>query len=103
MSKVVACAILHEDPPQVFIAEDEGTLNWVLALELISKTPGKDLPKALSDEIRAALRDEKFVRAVELWMRHRTEVDVYPSVEFFSREDVELGSLELDFTPLFEK
>lgn len=34
MPDIVACAIVHDDPPEVFIAEDIETLNWILALKL---------------------------------------------------------------------
>ena len=30
MPATVACAIVHDDPPEVFIAEDIETLNWIL-------------------------------------------------------------------------
>lgn len=36
MAQSVACAVVRDDPPQVFIAEDQDTLNWVLALRLIT-------------------------------------------------------------------
>jgi hypothetical protein len=31
MSRLIACAVVRDDPPQVFVAEDLETLNWVLA------------------------------------------------------------------------
>jgi hypothetical protein len=36
-------------------------------------------------------------------MQNRPEVDVYPSFELFLANDVELASMELEFTPLFEE
>jgi hypothetical protein len=102
MPRFVACAVVRDDPPQVFVAEDQDTLNWVLALELISRTPGRELPEALRDRLRAALREERWGDAVELWMHNRPEVDVYPSFELYTVQDVELAAQELEFTPLFE-
>jgi hypothetical protein len=93
---------VRDDPPQVFVAEDQATLNWVLALKLIALTPGADLPSGLRDQLRDALRAERWGEAVELWMQTRPEVDVYPSFEFYSGPDVELAAHELEFTPLFE-
>ena len=102
MPRIVACAVVRDDPPRVFVAEDEATLNWVLALQLVARTPGRELPPELRDRIRQALRDERWGTAVALWMENRPEVDVYPSFELHTSEDVELASLELAFTPLFE-
>lgn len=49
-----------------------------------------------------ALVDERWGEAVELWMRvHPGEIDVYPSYDFFTPRDVDLGPEELQFTPLF--
>lgn len=101
MPRIVACAVVRDDPPQVFIAENQDALNWVLALKLIAQTPGRDLPIALRDRLRTALREEQWGEAVQLWMQDRPEVDVYPSFELYSEGDVELAALELDFTPLF--
>jgi hypothetical protein len=102
MAKSVACAIVRDDPPQVFIAEDQDTLNWVLALRLISRIPGRELSRRLRDRLRQALLDEQWGDAVELWMENRPEVDVYPSYELYLERDVELAAQELEFTPLFE-
>ncbi|CAN5478756.1 hypothetical protein BH10ACT2_BH10ACT2_19760 [soil metagenome] len=103
MPHLVACAIVRDDPPQVFIAEDEATLNWVLALRLIARTPGNELPPGLRDQLRSALRNEQWGQAVELWMHSRPEVDVYPSLTLYAASDVELAAQELEFTPLFKE
>ena len=42
---VVACAVVRDDPPRVFVAENLDTLNWVLACQLVAATPGSDLPR----------------------------------------------------------
>ena len=40
VSALVACAVVRDDPPRVFVAQDIDTLNWVLACQLVAKTPG---------------------------------------------------------------
>jgi len=102
MPRFVACAVVRDDPPQVFIADDQDTLNWVLALRMIAVTPGRELPEDLRESLRAALRDERWGDAVELWMLNRPEVDVYSSYELYTGRDVELAAQELEFTQLFE-
>ena len=36
MTRLIACAVVRDDPPQVFVAEDLETLNWVLALQVVA-------------------------------------------------------------------
>ena len=74
----------------------------MLALKLIARTPGSELPSDLRHRLRVALRDEQWGQAVELWMQNGAEVDVYPSIEFYDEADVELAAQELEFTPLFK-
>jgi hypothetical protein len=102
MPKLVAIAVVREDPPEVFLAEDETRLNWVLALKLIAKTPGRELNRNIRDRLRAAILEERWGDAVELWMQDHPEVDVYPSFELYTDRDVELAAQELEFTPLFQ-
>ncbi len=101
MPRSVACAVVRDGPPQVFIAEDQEILNWVLALHLVARIPGQELPEELREQLRQALRDEQWGDAVEMWMWNRPEVDVYPSFELYTERDVELAAQELEFTPLF--
>jgi hypothetical protein len=103
MSRLVACAIVRHDPPQVFVAEDLETLNWVLALQVVAATPGRTLPETVRDNLRTALLDERWGNAVELWIVHGdVPVDVYSSIGLFDPADVELAPAELQFRPLFE-
>jgi hypothetical protein len=102
MPKVVACAIVHDDPPEVFVADDIETLNWVLALKLIASVPGAEVPAGLRESLRRALRDEQWGEAVQLWMEVRPgHIDVYPSYNLYEAAEVELAAQELQFTPLF--
>ena len=94
---------MREDPTQFFVAEDIETLNWVLALKLIARMPGREVSEAVLEPLRAALLGEQWGEAVSLWMLVRAgEVDVYPSYDFHTGEDVALAAQELQFSPLFQ-
>jgi plasmid stability protein len=101
MPRSIAVAIVRDEPPEVFVAEDQETLNWVLALRLIAATPGGDLEADLRDRLRQALREERWGDAVEMWISARAIVDVYPSHPLHTEHDVELAAQELEFSPLF--
>jgi hypothetical protein len=103
MSRVIACAIVRGEPPEVFAAEDLETLNWVLALKVVAATPAKGLPDDVRDSLREALLDERWGDAVTTWMRERDAViDVYPSMDLHTPADVEMAEVEMQFLPLFE-
>jgi hypothetical protein len=102
MSAVVAVAVVRDDPPRVFIAEDQETLNWVLALQLVARTRPADLDSSSTERLRTALLEEQWGEAVTIWMeRFGRDVDVYPSEDLYERADVEMGPDELQFSPLF--
>lgn len=102
MTDRVAIAIVRGPVPEVFIAEDQETLNWVLALQLIASTPGHRLSPGLRDDLRDALREERWGDAVFAWMQaNDLEIDVYSSETLYEASDVELAADELQFTPLF--
>jgi len=102
MSTIVSVAIVHEDPPRVFMAEDQETLNWVLALHLIASTPAERFPRHLAESFRSALVEERWADAVLSWIDHHdVAVDVYSSETLYQATDVEMGAHELQFTPLF--
>jgi hypothetical protein len=102
VSTVVACAVVRDDPPRVFVAENLATLNWVLACQLVAATPGHDLPAGERDALRQALTEQRWGDAVFAFIaRTGIAVDVYESTDFFSPADTEVGPLELQLTPLF--
>jgi hypothetical protein len=102
VSALVACAIVRDDPPRVFVAEDMDTLNWVLACQLVATMPGRDLPAGERDAMRQALREERWGDAVFAFIaRTGTAVDVYESTELHIAADAAVGPLELQLTPLF--
>ena len=102
MSRLVACAIVRDDPPRAFVAEDMTTLNWVLACQLVAQTPGRDLPAGEREALRMALLEQRWGDAVFAFIdRTGIAVDVYESTDLFGPGDVEVGPMELQLTPLF--
>jgi uncharacterized membrane protein len=102
MGTVVACAVVRDDPPRVFVAEDMETLHWVLACRLVATTPGRELPPGERESLRQALREQRWADAVFAFIaRTGTAVDVYESTELHSAADSAAGPLELQLTPLF--
>jgi hypothetical protein len=94
-------AIVHGDPPEVFIAEDMDTLHWVLALEVVARSSTSSLGHAVG-AIRQALLEEQWAEAVVEWINATDQpIDVYPSVRVFQAADVAMAGAELQFTPLF--
>jgi len=104
LTRLVACAVVRDDPPAIFAADDIETLNWVLALKLVATTSASTVSDSLRDSLRSALLEERWGDAVETWMRHNNVVvDVYPAMDFYLPEDIELASVEMQFTPLFNE
>ncbi|HEX3795693.1 MAG TPA: hypothetical protein VHV57_14470 [Acidimicrobiales bacterium] len=102
MSSLVACAVVRDDPPRVFVAQDLATLNWVLACQLVAKTPGRELPPGERDALQLALTEERWGDAVFAYIdRTGIAVDVYEGTDLYIPADVEVGPLELQLTPLF--
>jgi uncharacterized membrane protein len=102
MGTVVACAVVRDDPPRVFVADDMETLHWVLACQLVATTPGRELPPGERESLRQALREQRWGDAVFAFIaRTGTAVDVYESTELHSAADAAVGPLELQLTPLF--
>ncbi|HZN14102.1 MAG TPA: hypothetical protein VFB78_07540 [Acidimicrobiales bacterium] len=101
-----AYAVLHGDPPQIFVADDIDVLHRVIALEIVAKTPSTFFASEVLADIRESLLDEEWGRATELWMRHFSDkrLDVYPSglrVWTDATVAADVTNLELQFQPLF--
>jgi hypothetical protein len=102
MPRIVSVAIVREDPPSVFIAEDMETMNWVLALKLVARSGSDQFGSGLREYLREALLEERWADAVYAWMDAMdVEVDIYASEDMFTARDVEFAPTELQFTPLF--
>lgn len=103
MTRLVACAVVRDEPPEVYAAEDLDTLNWVLALKVVAAAHAAELPATTRESLRAALLEERWGDAVEAWIRQTDiPVDVYPSMELYDAADVAMASVEMQFLPLFE-
>jgi hypothetical protein len=102
-----AYAVLHGDPPEVYVAEDVDVLHRVIALEIVAQTPAAALSEEVANKIRDALLAEEWGTAVELWMTYysRQPLDVYPSglrVWTDAMVTADLTGIELQFRPLFK-
>jgi hypothetical protein len=99
----VSIAVLHGDPPDVFLASDLPTLHRLLALEVVARSLPNELPTEVVPVVRRALMEERWGDAVEAWMRTNDErLDVYESWDVVEPGDVELTHEELQFRPLFQ-
>ena len=104
MPRVVAHAVVREDPPRVFIANDEATLNWVLAIRLVAESPLGYFSEYVRSQLRKAIMQERWGDAVQLWVeRSGIAVDFYPSTELFMASDVAMSEVEVQFTTLFQE
>jgi hypothetical protein len=100
---VVSYAVVRTEPPQVYLADDIDTLQWVLALKVVARTHVRSLPDGDAESIRTALSEERWADAVVAWIGATdTPVDVYPSIEVHEARHVAMGPAELQFTPLFQ-
>ncbi len=100
----MACAVVREDPPVVFVAKDIETLNWIVALKLVAATPAKAVSTGIRDTLRSALLEERWGDAVSVWIDHKNiPVDVYPALELYMPSDIELAAIEMQFMPLFSE
>lgn len=101
----VACAVVREDPPRVFLADDVETLQWVLALRLVAQTRPELVGAAAAEQLRDALLNERWGDAVWAWIEHTgTPVDVYPSFDVHEGGGLptDVAAAELQFAPLFQ-
>lgn len=100
----VAYAVVRDDPPLVFLAEDVDVLQRVLAVELVARTDPTVLSATERDALRAALMEERWADAVIAWIeRLGVEVDVYTHLHVFGSGELpeDLIGAQLQFSPLF--
>ena len=99
---IVSYAVVRSDPPEVYLADDIDTLQWVLALHVVARTRPSDLTPGTAGVLREALLAEEWGQAVFEWINATDiPVDVYPSIQVYDAEHVAMGPAELQFTPLF--
>jgi hypothetical protein len=105
---LLAYAVVHDETPIVYAAENADVLHRVLALKVVARTRGSDLGPGMAEYVRDALLDERWGDAVVAWINHTgIPIDVYGNdLQVWTAEmlgDPELGLAELQFTPLFEE
>ncbi|MEO0493307.1 MAG: hypothetical protein AAF081_07815 [Actinomycetota bacterium] len=103
MSANVAYAVVHTEPPSIFLAEDIEVLHRVLALEVVARTDPAMLGSS-AGAIRDALLEERWGDAVVGWIQALgTGVDVYDGKSIYTADDLpaDLIGAQLQFTRLF--
>jgi hypothetical protein len=101
----VAFAVVHQDPPQVFIAEDEYVLARLVALSVVATTRPESLPSHEAvQELRDSLLEERWADAIFSWVEMSgVVVDAYPDEIVWTERalDAERAALEIRMSPLF--
>lgn len=101
----IAFAVVHNDLPSVYVAEDADVLSRVLALELVARTPATRVSnEARLQRMRQALLEERWADAVGEWIDETGHpVDAYPDETIWTeaRLDAEHALLEIRMAPLF--
>jgi len=99
----VATAVVHTEPPSVYLADDLDTLHRLLALEVVARTAPR-LLNGHAGEVRSALLAERWGDAVVSWIRETgVGIDVYSNNSVYTDEDLpsELIGAQLQFAALF--
>ena len=100
---LVAYAVVRDDPPSVFVAEDLAVLQRALALHLVARTETERVTADERDALRTALLQERWGDAVHLWINHTgVAIDVYTE-RVLTSDDLppDLIGAQLQFAPLF--
>ena len=103
MTDTVAYAVVHTEPPSIFLADDIEVLHRVLALEVVARSDPAVLGVAATD-IREAVLEERWGDAVVAWIRSTgTGIDVYDGKSIYTADDLpeDLIGAQLQFTRLF--
>jgi hypothetical protein len=104
MAQLFAYAVVRHDPPDVLAAEDLDVLHRVLAIQLVARTPARDLAPGQADVLRTALLEERWGDAVARWIEMTgIAVDVYSDLRAWTAAELaaDTTEFELQFTPLF--
>ena len=103
MTDAVAYAVVHTEPPSIFLADDIDVLHRVLALGVVARTDPAMLG-ANAGSICDALLEERWGDAVVAWIRALgTGIDVYDGKSIYTANDLpaDLIGAQLQFTRLF--
>ena len=99
----VAYAVVHTEPPSIFLGDDIEVLHRVLALEVVARTDPEVLGPA-TGAIREALLEERWGDATVAWIRATgTGIDVYDGKSVYTHDDLpaDMIGAQLQFTRLF--
>lgn len=100
---LVAYAVVRDDPPAVYLADDLEVLTRALALRVVARTDPARLGGGEAQRVRTALLEERWGDAVDGWIRHTgVPIDVYTE-RLLTGADLpaELIGAQLQFAPLF--
>jgi phosphoenolpyruvate carboxylase len=105
-ARVGAYAVVRDEDPRVFLAENATVLSRVLALQVVAQLPATSVRSpARLEEMRAALLQERWGDALIAWIEETdTPVDVYDeALIVWNSEalDAEQASMEIRMSPLF--
>jgi hypothetical protein len=100
---LVAYAVVRDDPPAVYVAEDLEVLQRALALHLVARTETHRVGTEERDALRQALLEERWGEAVHTWINHTgIPIDVYTERVLTSDDlPADLIGAQLQFAPLF--
>jgi len=101
-----AYAVVREEDPKVFLAENADVLARVLALQVVAQLPAATVRSpARLEEMRSALLDERWGDALMAWIEETdTPVDVYDEALIVWTNDAldaDQASMEIRMAPLF--
>jgi hypothetical protein len=103
----IAFAVVHHDPPEVYIAEDEHVLSRLVALRVVALTRPESLPSpAAAQELRDCLLEERWADAIFSWAEMSgIAIDAYPDEVVWTEAalDAERAALEIRMSPLFRE
>lgn len=100
----IAFAVVHHDPPDVYVAENEQVLSRVLGLHVVAATPAKRVSAHGRGVMKEALLEEAWGSAVSTWIEETgTVVDVFPDEDLWTEErlSADRASFEFRLSPLF--
>lgn len=101
----VAYAVLHEDPPRVFIASNDAVLSRLLAVKVVAASdPSEFANPATLESVRSALLTERWADAVSTWIQVKeTPIDAFPDETVVQEEhlDEDAASFEIRMAPIF--
>ena len=103
MTDNVAYAVVHTEPPSIFLADDIDVLHRVLALEVVARTDPAMLG-ADAGSICDALLEERWGDAVVAWIQALgAGIDVYDGKSIYTADALPAALLgaQLQFTRLF--